>query len=84
MRIRHDMSLATLDLLSGVEATWSSRFCRLDALTVNDGGRRVVIATAKPAGNTNERFVEKIKDAAITEPVEIILDGREGWKTLRE
>jgi hypothetical protein len=59
------MSLAALDLLSGVEATWSAGFSCSDALTVNDGGCPLFIATAKPAGTTNERFVEKIKDAAI-------------------
>ena len=84
LRIGHDVPFPTLDFLPGIEAARSARFCCLDALTINDSGCRLFIATAKPARDANEGFVEKIKDAAITETVEIILDGREGWKTLRE
>ena len=82
--IGQDMSLPTLDLLSGVEATWSVGFGCLDALTVNNGGSRFFTATAKLTRDANEGFVEKIEGAAVTEPIKIILDGREGLKTLRE
>jgi hypothetical protein len=61
------MSLAALDLFSGVEATWSAGFSCFDALTVNDCGSRFFIATAKLTRDANERLVEKIEDAAITE-----------------
>lgn len=61
-----------------------ARFCRLDALTINYCGRWLFIATATPTRDENKGFVEKIEVAAITEPVKIILDDREGWKTLRE
>jgi hypothetical protein len=65
LRIRHDMSPAALDLLSGVEAAWFAGFSCFDALTVNDGVRQFFIATEKPACDANKRFVEKIEDAAI-------------------
>ena len=84
LRIRNDMALTDLDLLSAVEATWSTGFSCFDAPTVNDGGRRIFIVTAKLGRDANERFVEKIEDAAITEPIVMILDARIGWKALRE
>ena len=58
LRIRHNMPLPTLDLLAGVDAAWPTRFCCLDALTVDDGRRRFIISTAQPARDANERFVE--------------------------
>ena len=78
------MPLATLDLLAGVEAAWPTRFCCLDALTVDDGSRRFFIATAQPARDAKERFFEEVKGAAVTKPGEIILDSRERWKALRQ
>ena len=84
LRIRHDMPLATLDLLAGVEAAWPARFCCLDALTIDDGRRRFFIATAQPARDAKEPFAEEVKGVAVTKPVEIILDSRESWKALRQ
>ena len=74
LRIRHDMPLVTRDLLAGVDAAWPTRFCCLDALTVDDGRRRFIIATAQPARDAKEPFAEEVKGAAVTKPVEIILD----------
>ena len=79
LRIRHNIPLATFDLLAGVEAAWPARFCCLDALTIDDGRRRFFIATAQPARDAKEPFGEEVKVAAVMKPVEIILDSREWW-----
>ena len=80
LRIGHDVPFPTLDFLPGVEAAWAARFCCLDALAINDSGRRFFITTTQSTRDANERFVEKIEGAAITESISIILDGREEWK----
>ncbi len=84
LRVGHNVPFAALDLLPGVDAAWSDRFCRLDALTINDCCRRFFVTTAMPARDANERFVEKIEDAAIKKSREIIPEGHEECQTLRE
>ena len=84
LRIRNDMPLPTLDLLAGVDAAWPARFCCLDALTIDDGRRRFFIASAQPARDAKEPFGEEVKVAAVTKPVEIILDSCKRWKALRQ
>lgn len=83
LRVRHDVSLAAPDLLSEVEVTGSASFSRFETLNVNIGGHRRIIATTKLTRDVDQRFVERIEDAAFDEPVEIIPDSRVRQKTPR-
>lgn len=74
--IPDDLSLAALDILAGVEGAWSGDFCRLDALLVDNGRCQFFIATKSAARGANERGIEKIKGAAVTQSVETKLHSR--------
>ena len=72
-RVGHEMALALLDLLAGIVAAPPTGLGRLDRLTVDDGGSRFSRAALRDLHTGHQHRVDRVEQAAVAHPVEMIL-----------
>ena len=78
------MALAALDLLARIIAARPAAFRGFHALAVDHTGCRPCRPTGQKARGHHQRLVDDVEYAAVAQPVEIVLDRREGRKVFRQ
>src|SRR5262252_6818273 len=78
------MALASLHALARIKSTRAAAFRGLDALTVDDTGRRNRVAPDRDARPPHQRSINPTPDPLIPPSVEVVLDRRARRKILRQ
>jgi hypothetical protein len=82
--IGYDMALAPFDLFACIIAARTTSFCRLYRLAIDNDCRRLRLAAFRQSCNRNQNLIDKIEQAALAHPVEMVLHCRERREFLRQ
>ncbi|MNE62070.1 hypothetical protein D3C80_1573300 [compost metagenome] len=82
--IGYDMALAPFDLFACIIAARTTSFCRLYRLAIDNGCRQLRPAAFGQPCHRNQNFIDKIEQAAVPHPVEMVLHCRERREFLRQ
>lgn len=83
-RVDDDMTLATHDLLAGIEAPYSAALRGPDRLAVNDAGCGAGLPAFPFACSHDECIADGVQQPLVTPSVEVFLHRRERRKVLRQ
>src|SRR5579859_833664 len=75
LSIGDDVTLASFDALEHVKPARPATFCGLDALTIDDAGRRHSVASQRDAHPPHQGKIDPPPDALLAPEIEVVLDG---------